>query len=415
MTEKNRKDHKKGFTLAELLIVVAIIAVLVAIAIPIFTGQLEKSREATDLANVRSAYAEVMVAALTEDKTAICSENGQTIYQSDSGVYKAVVPLKQKKAGWTMKTSDLTVGGINHDTDMNTYWFGDPSGEEGGTCEVIFDPTSESVQLHWDGEGSSSSDPDPETASLPGLNEPLTRASTKWDTSSDFLRVASSSTRVSLTAAPIKLAKGATATLATENGYKAAFYVLKYVPGTGFVQVKNGGWTDGKTGYYTVTAEDDNTYIVVNTKNSDSSEITSEEANANTKLTITGNSSVSTAGLTATTMTGAQKGSLSNSSNGATGGTLTPSYTNSKRAIASVSDVAAGSIISLTGNENYNLAYFFVDSNNKVLYDSGWMGVGASGSMVVPEDCTVYVQAEGSKTLSDAQREEAISCFQIYS
>lgn len=51
------KKNRKGFTLAELLIVVAIIAVLVAISIPIFTSQLEKSREATDLANLRSAYA----------------------------------------------------------------------------------------------------------------------------------------------------------------------------------------------------------------------------------------------------------------------------------------------------------------------------------------------------------------------
>ena len=61
-----KKNNKKGFTLAELLIVVAIIAVLVAIAIPIFTAQLEKSREATDLANLRSAYAEAAAAALTE-------------------------------------------------------------------------------------------------------------------------------------------------------------------------------------------------------------------------------------------------------------------------------------------------------------------------------------------------------------
>ena len=51
------KRNKKGFTLAELLIVVAIIAVLVAVAIPVFTEQLEKSREATDVANLRSAYA----------------------------------------------------------------------------------------------------------------------------------------------------------------------------------------------------------------------------------------------------------------------------------------------------------------------------------------------------------------------
>ena len=42
------KISRKGFTLAELLIVVAIIAVLVAVAIPVFGSQLEKSREAAD-------------------------------------------------------------------------------------------------------------------------------------------------------------------------------------------------------------------------------------------------------------------------------------------------------------------------------------------------------------------------------
>ena len=58
------KKNNKGFTLAELLIVVAIIAVLVAIAIPIFNSQLEKSREATDIANIRDYYAEISVGML---------------------------------------------------------------------------------------------------------------------------------------------------------------------------------------------------------------------------------------------------------------------------------------------------------------------------------------------------------------
>ena len=64
-----KRLNKKGFTLAELLIVVAIIAVLVAIAIPIFTSQLEKSRDAVTVANLRSAYAEASATKLTGEDT----------------------------------------------------------------------------------------------------------------------------------------------------------------------------------------------------------------------------------------------------------------------------------------------------------------------------------------------------------
>ena len=50
------KNNRKGFTLAELLIVVAIIAVLVAISIPIFHAQLRKARLAANQANGRAAF-----------------------------------------------------------------------------------------------------------------------------------------------------------------------------------------------------------------------------------------------------------------------------------------------------------------------------------------------------------------------
>lgn len=52
-----KKINKKGFTLAELLVVVAIIAILVAVSIPIFAGKLNDARENTDLANERAAKA----------------------------------------------------------------------------------------------------------------------------------------------------------------------------------------------------------------------------------------------------------------------------------------------------------------------------------------------------------------------
>ncbi len=59
--QKPIKSREAGFSLAELLIVVAIISVLVAISMPIYDAQLEKSRKATDMANARSIYAALMV------------------------------------------------------------------------------------------------------------------------------------------------------------------------------------------------------------------------------------------------------------------------------------------------------------------------------------------------------------------
>ena len=81
-----KKMNKKGFTLAELLIVVAIIAVLVAISIPIFSAQLEKAKEATDMANIRSAYAEVVAAYLGDSKEHVASvtlKSNTNNYESD--------------------------------------------------------------------------------------------------------------------------------------------------------------------------------------------------------------------------------------------------------------------------------------------------------------------------------------------
>ena len=84
-----KKIHsKKGFTLAELLIVVAIIAVLTAIAIPVFSSQLEKAKKATDLANVRSGYAEAAADYLENgslDNTKVYNVGGVTMTADLSG------------------------------------------------------------------------------------------------------------------------------------------------------------------------------------------------------------------------------------------------------------------------------------------------------------------------------------------
>jgi prepilin-type N-terminal cleavage/methylation domain-containing protein len=91
--------NKKGFTLMELLIVVAIIAILVAISIPVFTSQLEKAREETDIANMRSAKALAVTAYLTEDTTLIPDATKDTVLYYDASAGKLVKDAPAVKYG----------------------------------------------------------------------------------------------------------------------------------------------------------------------------------------------------------------------------------------------------------------------------------------------------------------------------
>ena len=101
------KNNKKGFTLAELLIVVAIIGVLVAISIPVFTAQLEKAREATDEANLRAAYAEGMADLLTNDNSS----------------WSTTVNAKQTQANWQTNGNATTtnIGGIEVNASTTSW------------------------------------------------------------------------------------------------------------------------------------------------------------------------------------------------------------------------------------------------------------------------------------------------------
>lgn len=94
---KRIREEREGFTLAELLIVVAIIAVLVAIAIPVFNSQLEKSREAVDAANIRAAYAEVTTAALTGDTTSTTADRKDGVSYDSDEWYKEVTIVQTQK------------------------------------------------------------------------------------------------------------------------------------------------------------------------------------------------------------------------------------------------------------------------------------------------------------------------------
>lgn len=70
--------------MAELLLVVTIIGVLVAVSIPIFTSQLNKAREATDIANERAGKAAAVAAYMTADD-GTTSETKTYYYNASTG------------------------------------------------------------------------------------------------------------------------------------------------------------------------------------------------------------------------------------------------------------------------------------------------------------------------------------------
>lgn len=136
------KQNKNGFTLMEMLIVIAIIAVLIAVAIPVFASQLEKAREATDLANVRSAYAQVSTEALLGDSEATVTVN-----------------LKQKQADW-QSVDPVNIGGIVHSKSQGdtVNWIGVAA--PNGTCVVSY-KEDYGIILTWSGKA------DPSTPKYP--------------------------------------------------------------------------------------------------------------------------------------------------------------------------------------------------------------------------------------------------------
>ena len=106
------KKNKKGFTLAELLIVVAIIAVLVAISIPIFTAQLKKARLATNKANARSALSAAMaefIDARYDTATGKCTYRGvDTTSPHGEPNYKSFANIGYKPRNNGLGISDVS-------------------------------------------------------------------------------------------------------------------------------------------------------------------------------------------------------------------------------------------------------------------------------------------------------------------
>lgn len=132
MTKK--LSNKKGFTLAELLVVVAIIAVLVAVSIPIFSAQTKKANIATNQANARAAKAAAVTSVLGGSaNTTIFKYDIKTGTISTTSTDKggATLTATTDPAEWTTTTPsgiDATVYNtwyvtLDSNNTVSGYWF----------------------------------------------------------------------------------------------------------------------------------------------------------------------------------------------------------------------------------------------------------------------------------------------------
>ena len=87
MKQKLQRKLKKsgGFTLIEMLIVVAIIAILVAVSIPMVNSSLTKAKKATDDANERAAKAAAIAEYLLDEDDSTMGAEKTYCYDAASG------------------------------------------------------------------------------------------------------------------------------------------------------------------------------------------------------------------------------------------------------------------------------------------------------------------------------------------
>ena len=120
------KNNQKGFTIVELVIVIAVIAILAAVMIPTFSGIVKKAEESNALSTARNAYTAILYSDLAENGDISVSGkvdayivvDGKYYFSIDEGELEALAAADIPAAGvlsesattdedWENKTSEI--------------------------------------------------------------------------------------------------------------------------------------------------------------------------------------------------------------------------------------------------------------------------------------------------------------------
>ena len=111
----NKKMNKKGFTIVELVIVIAVIAILAGVMIPTFSGIIKTANESAEMQKVTAAYKEAYAIALSDDGNVTADDfdttpeaaNATVVYE---GITVGAYTFEYTDSTWSVKEGTGTTG-----------------------------------------------------------------------------------------------------------------------------------------------------------------------------------------------------------------------------------------------------------------------------------------------------------------
>ncbi len=132
-----KTNKKKGFTIVELVIVIAVIAILAAVLIPTFSNVIAKANESAALQACRNELVEMKVAYATQGgdiaEGTILSSKGYCFEYTEGELVKCNAP----EGKTAVKVNNIEVYNANEVAINPTGWYNSPDVAEGSVCAAI--------------------------------------------------------------------------------------------------------------------------------------------------------------------------------------------------------------------------------------------------------------------------------------